>query len=51
MYINGHPLVWNEKENLDRDDEYVNHNRKLIRMFEGFITDLAVRDTFSEEEG
>jgi len=49
MYINGAPLIWNEKENAKSDEKYVNHNRKLIRMFESFITDLAVRDTFQQE--
>lgn len=53
MFINGHPMIWDEKAQNNDDDEYENHNRKLIRMFESFITDLAVQDTFHqpEEEG
>lgn len=53
MFINGHPMIWDEKDQIDDDDNYKNHNRKLIRMFESFITDLAVQDTFQqpEEEG
>ena len=51
MYINGHPMIWNEKEQAENDDEWVNHNRKLMRMFESFITDLAVKDSFQQEEG
>lgn len=51
MYINGHPMIWNERSQKSEDSEYENHNRKLIRMFESFIADLAVRDTFQQEEG
>lgn len=51
MYINGHPLIWNEKAKRADDDEWKNHNRQFIRMFESFIADLAVRDTFQPEEG
>lgn len=57
MFINGHPMIWDEVEK--RKDRYgeegkENHNRKLIRMFERFITDLAVQDSFQyieEEKG
>lgn len=51
MYINGAALIWDEQKKEKEDDKYKNHNRKLIRMFENFITDLAVRDTFQQEEG
>lgn len=50
MYINGEPLIWNERQKQADDDEYKNHNRKLIKMFESFIADLAVRDTFHPED-
>lgn len=46
MYINGEPLIWDEVEKVEDDEDYKNNNRKLIRMFESFITDLAVRDAF-----
>lgn len=58
MFINGHPMIWDEEKEESEElrksgDECENHNRKLIRMFENFITDLAVQDTFQqpEEEG
>lgn len=50
MYINGHPLIWNESELKDEDDDYSNHNRKFISMLESFVADLAVRDAFKEEK-
>lgn len=46
MFINGEPLIWDEYKKAEDDDEYENNNRKLIRMFESFITDLAVKDAF-----
>lgn len=48
MYINGHPMIWDERRNDDNDDDKENHSRKLIRMFEGFIADLAVQDAFDK---
>lgn len=47
MYINGQPMIWNEEAHKTFDSKYDNHNRKLISMFEDFISDLAVRDTFN----
>ncbi len=50
MFINGHPMIWDESSKKDDDDEWKNHNRKLLRMFESFIADLAVQDAFKREE-
>ena len=54
MYINGRPLIWDEDDQARRslkrgygdEDAYKNPNRKLLKMFENFIADLAVRDSF-----
>ena len=54
MYINGQPLIWAEdrdrkkhEKRKDKDDgEYENPNRKLLKMFENYIADLAVRESF-----
>ena len=57
MYINGQPLIWDEKtqENKDKlnrrfgdDEPYVNPNRQLLKMFENYIADLAVRESFRD---
>jgi hypothetical protein len=52
MYINGEPLIWNEDSQRkwhDRNkEEYENPNRKLLKLFESFIADLAVRDSFRD---
>jgi len=51
MYINGNPLIWNDGSclvsNID-DEEKVNPNRKLLKMFENFIADLAVKESFKD---
>lgn len=50
MFINGEPLIWNEKQMKEYNDgDWENPNRRLISMFEAFIGDLAVRDTFQDE--
>jgi len=51
MYVNGHPMIWNESEQNEYSDKNKeNHNRKLLRMFENFIADLAVQDSFQQLE-
>lgn len=60
MFINGKPLIWDEEQRIEKDrrrgygkeDQYENPNRKLLKMFENYIADLAVRDSFSNiDEG
>lgn len=46
MFINGHPMIWDES----KDKNQPNNNRKLVRMMERFITDLAVQDSFEYTE-
>jgi len=58
MYINGQPLIWDEdaskaeherrmlKKDVDRP--YINENRKLLKIFENFIADLAVKESFKQ---
>ena len=56
MYINGQPLIWNEindkayhDRNKRHDSEpYENKNRRLLKMFENYIADLAVRESFKD---
>lgn len=56
LYINGHPVIWNEEgdkieynRNKRTDDTpYENPNRKLLKIFENYIADLAVRESFKE---
>lgn len=57
MYINGQPLIWDEKEQQEKDkrnrrfgddEPYINPNRKLLKIFENYIADLAVRESFKE---
>lgn len=56
MFINGKPLIWDEEEQKTKDrkrgygsDEvYQNPNRKLLKMFENYIADLAVRESFKD---
>lgn len=60
LFINGEPLIWNEAEaKKEHDlrltkkgtdiDGYDNHNRKLLKLLENYIADLAVRETFSQK--
>lgn len=56
MYINGVPMIWNEAANEkdfnrrkhNADKEYENPNRKLLKIFENYIADLAVRESFKD---
>lgn len=51
MYINGSPLIWDEEEaekNHSGSENYSNPNRKLLKMFENFIADLAVKESFRD---
>ena len=57
MYINGQPIIWNEdgdrKSHLDKrrtsnDVPYENKNRRLLKLFENYIADLAVRESFKD---
>ncbi len=60
MYINGQPLIWDEdaaRKTHDfkvkqgrRSGEYINENRKLLKIFENYIADLAVKESFKEGE-
>ncbi len=52
LFINGQPLIWNEdlqrKQHKQNGEEgpYKNENRKLLKMFENYIADLAVKESF-----
>jgi len=59
MYINGKPLIWNEEQakekhatkwirSGEKSKPYSNNNRKLLKIFENYIADLAVRESFSQ---
>jgi len=59
MYINGKPLIWNEEEaevdynskwnpTNEKRKPYSNNNRKLLKIFENYIADLAVRESFKQ---
>lgn len=61
LFINGKPLIWNEKEERKehenkitrtgyKKEEYENHNRKLLKLLENYIADLAVKETFEQGE-
>jgi len=53
LFINGKPLIGDELQkkkdhnrySKNEDKEYQNENRKLLKIFEEFIADLAVRDS------
>ena len=60
LFINGQPLIWNESQEKKEHemcitkrgadaDEYDSHNRKLLKLLENYIADLAVRETFSQK--
>jgi hypothetical protein len=56
LYINGKPLIGdefdNQKEfkrfNKNSDKEYVNKNFALLKIFEEFIADIAMRDSLKK---
>jgi GH35 family endo-1,4-beta-xylanase len=62
MFINGHPLIWNERQDKkqhDRDSKksnnklkgkYENPNRKLLKMFENYIADMALKESLDAGE-
>lgn len=56
LFINGHPLIGDEKNEEARHNKYnrknenfKNKNRKLLKIFEDFITDMAVKDSLSQK--
>jgi hypothetical protein len=56
LFINGHPLIGDEKNEEVRYNKYnakkenfKNKNRKLLKIFEDFITDMAVKDSLSQK--
>ncbi len=60
LYINGQPIIGDElqkkkehnryKSKKDSEEEYVNENRKLLKIFEEFITDIAMKDSINTEK-
>lgn len=56
LYVNGHPVIWNEdaerkeynRSKRSDDTPYENPNRKLLKIFENYIADLAVKESFKE---
>lgn len=58
LFINGKPLIGDEFDNRRRhnkynknNEEFKNKNRKLLQIFENFITDMAVKDSLSRNKG
>jgi len=57
LFINGKPIIGDEREKKKEynrykkkeDDQYVNQGRKLLKIFEEFITDLAVNDSINDK--
>jgi hypothetical protein len=59
LFINGHPLIGNERDEEARHNKhnkynvkkenFKNKNRKLLKIFEDFITDMAVKDSLSQK--
>jgi hypothetical protein len=57
LFINGKPVIGDEREKRKEhnrykkkeDDQYVNQGRKLLKIFEEFITDLAVSDSINDK--
>jgi len=57
LFINGRPVVGDEPEKIKQhkrynkkdNGEYVNENRKLLKIFEEFIADLAVKESIKNE--
>lgn len=56
MFINGQPLIWNEaqkeREFLHEQKAgdyavYENPNRKLLKLFENYIADMALKESLS----
>ena len=57
LYVNGKPLIWDEERqrehhiSMGETGEFKNPNRKLLKIFENYIADLAVRESFNSHEG
>lgn len=59
LFINGSPLIGDEADEekdyhaygKNKGLVYENKNRKLLNIFENFITDLAVKDSLSQKKG